>query len=61
VVPTSGAAPTRDNVHAWIDAGCVCLGMGSKLFDVARLESGADPELARRVADTLRWIQEARA
>ncbi len=60
IVPTGGVAPEEENVKEWIRAGAACLGIGSKLCDPKALQHGDDPALARRVADVLRWIREAR-
>ncbi|MBI4587005.1 MAG: bifunctional 4-hydroxy-2-oxoglutarate aldolase/2-dehydro-3-deoxy-phosphogluconate aldolase [Planctomycetes bacterium] len=60
IVPTSGVEPTEDNIRAWFQAGVAALGMGSKLFNIKRLEEGEDPELAKRVASVLAWIKAAR-
>ncbi|WP_405200081.1 bifunctional 4-hydroxy-2-oxoglutarate aldolase/2-dehydro-3-deoxy-phosphogluconate aldolase [Christiangramia sp. LLG6405-1] len=32
IMPTGGVAPTKENLTKWFEAGCTCVGMGSKLF-----------------------------
>lgn len=61
IIPTAGVEPTEENVRGWVEAGCPCLGMGSKLFDVRRLEAGHDPDLPVKVSSSLKWIRAARA
>lgn len=61
IIPTAGVEPTEENVRSWIEVGCACLGMGSKLFDLARLEVGHDPDLPAKISNSLKWIRAARA
>lgn len=47
VMPTGGVSPEADNIRKWVEAGAVCLGMGSKLikagpdgaYDLDRIQS----------------------
>ncbi|MBN1443701.1 MAG: bifunctional 4-hydroxy-2-oxoglutarate aldolase/2-dehydro-3-deoxy-phosphogluconate aldolase [Planctomycetes bacterium] len=60
VMPTGGVDATPESVRAWIEAGAVVLGMGSKLITreiVARRDWAA---LEKNVRDVLQWIREAR-
>jgi 2-dehydro-3-deoxyphosphogluconate aldolase/(4S)-4-hydroxy-2-oxoglutarate aldolase len=60
LMPTGGVEVTRESIGAWIEAGAVALGIGSKLITKEILERGDYDALARRVAQALAWIQEAR-
>ena len=39
LMPTGGVNPTEENMKEWFDAGVIAVGLGSKLFDKAALES----------------------
>ncbi len=45
IMPTGGVDPTEENLKAWFQAGAACVGMGSRLFQKAWIESGDFSEL----------------
>ena len=54
LMPTGGITP--QTTQAWLDAGCLCVGMGGRLVPVHALEAG-DAGLARRqIAEALTAI-----
>jgi 2-dehydro-3-deoxyphosphogluconate aldolase / (4S)-4-hydroxy-2-oxoglutarate aldolase len=60
LMPTGGVIPEKENVTAWIDAGVVCLGMGSKLISNQRIEAGDFAAITADVKQILTWVREAR-
>lgn len=60
IMPTGGVSPDYDNLKKWIDAGAVCVGMGSKLmakdadgnFDYEKIE-----ELTNQALDFINEIR----
>ena len=61
IMPTGGVAPTRESLGGWIEAGAVCLGLGSKLISKDAVAKGDFEEISRKVADCLALIEEVRA
>lgn len=59
-MPTALVKATRENIHAWIQAGAACLGMGASLITPEHLAAQDYGGLSQRVAQVLRWIREAR-
>lgn len=60
IMPTGGVDVTEESVGAWIGAGCVCLGMGSKLI-IKELVAARDwNKIAENVARTIELIKKAR-
>lgn len=59
-MPTGGVSPTPDNVTAWIEAGAVCLGMGSKLVRKDLVAAGDWAGITKNVADCIALIKKAR-
>jgi len=60
LMPTGGVEATRENISAWINAGAVCVGIGSSLFKkdiIANKDYNAITEMA---ASIIKWIKEAR-
>lgn len=49
IMPTGGVEPTEENCRAWFDAGAVCVGMGSKLFDSKMIKEGRFDELTAKI------------
>ena len=37
-MPTGGVEPTKESIKAWLDAGVVCVGMGSNLLNKGLIE-----------------------
>ncbi len=61
IMPTGGVAPTRESLGGWIEAGAVCLGLGSNLISKDAVAKGDFEEISRKVADCLALIEEVRA
>ena len=60
IMPTGGVDVTQESIGAWIGAGVVAVGVGSKLITKDVLKTGDYDALAQRVAQALQWIREAR-
>jgi 2-dehydro-3-deoxyphosphogluconate aldolase/(4S)-4-hydroxy-2-oxoglutarate aldolase len=60
IMPTGGVEPTEENLRAWIEAGAVCVGMGSKLISKDLLGSRDWETLEGRVNTALNLIQKIR-
>ena len=60
IMPTGGVEPSRASIKSWVDAGAVCLGMGSKLISKDLVAAGDWQGLTRRVEECLTFIREAR-
>jgi 2-dehydro-3-deoxyphosphogluconate aldolase/(4S)-4-hydroxy-2-oxoglutarate aldolase len=60
LMPTGGISLNKENIYAWIWAGAVCLGIGSKLISSKLIESYQFSTLTANVQQTLAWINEAR-
>ena len=60
IMPTGGVEATLESVSAWIQAGCVCLGMGSNLITREAVAAGDYAAIESNVKQVLNWIQEAR-
>lgn len=58
IMPTGGVEPTRDSLSAWFDAGCPCVGMGSKLITKDLVAAGDFNALAQKIKDTLALIKQ---
>ncbi len=50
MMPTGGIEPTKEDMLAWIQAGVICIGMGSQLFDTEKIKSGNFNELSDDIA-----------
>jgi 2-dehydro-3-deoxyphosphogluconate aldolase/(4S)-4-hydroxy-2-oxoglutarate aldolase len=59
-MPTSGVAPTEENLRAWFEAGAACVGMGSKLISKELVAAGDYPAITAKVRQALIWIEEIR-
>lgn len=60
VMPTGGVKPTKDNLSEWIDAGVICVGMGSQLFNKKDIESNNFNKLSRDINVAIELIKEIR-
>ncbi|NLE75478.1 MAG: bifunctional 4-hydroxy-2-oxoglutarate aldolase/2-dehydro-3-deoxy-phosphogluconate aldolase [Chloroflexi bacterium] len=60
ILPTAVVDVTEDDVKAWITAGAVSLGIGSRLINRQVIEGGDWDALADRVRRILLWVREAR-
>jgi len=61
LMPTGGVELSEESIRAWIGAGAVAVGMGSKLVTKDVLASGNYDQLAENTAKALGWIRDARA
>jgi len=57
IMPTGGVAPTKENLTGWLDAGAVCVGMGSKLISKDLLKKGDFKQLSSNVTAALKLIK----
>jgi 2-dehydro-3-deoxyphosphogluconate aldolase/(4S)-4-hydroxy-2-oxoglutarate aldolase len=60
MMPTGGVDATEESITAWFEAGVSCVGIGSKLVAKDLVAQGDYEAIARRVADVLGWIKQAR-
>lgn len=60
MMPTGGVDATEESVTAWIKAGAVALGIGSKLITKESLAARDFAAIAERVKNVLAWVQQAR-
>jgi 2-dehydro-3-deoxyphosphogluconate aldolase/(4S)-4-hydroxy-2-oxoglutarate aldolase len=61
IMPTGGVDATEESIGAWIGAGCVCLGMGSKLITKDAVAAGEWDKIAANVADAIELVKKTRA
>ena len=57
IMPTGGVAPTKENLTGWLQAGAVCVGMGSKLISKDLLKSRDFKQLTEKTATALALIE----
>jgi 2-dehydro-3-deoxyphosphogluconate aldolase/(4S)-4-hydroxy-2-oxoglutarate aldolase len=60
IMPTGGVAPTEENLKGWLDAGAICVGMGSKLISKDILANRDGEKLEGIVRETLDLIARLR-
>ncbi len=60
IMPTGGVAPSEENLGAWISAGVICVGMGSKLISKETLSKKDYKGLEDTVRETLKTIAKLR-
>ena len=61
IMPTGGVDATEESIGAWIGAGCVCLGMGSKLITKELVAARDWDKIAENVARSIALVKKARA
>ena len=60
IMPTGGVDATEESISAWIGAGCVCLGMGSKLVTKELVATRDWEGIAANVARAVELVKKAR-
>ncbi len=60
MMPTGGVDANKESVQAWLEAGAVCIGMGSRLIKDDLVQSGNYKAIASQVKEVLEWIAEIR-
>ena len=60
IMVTGGVEPERENLQAWVKAGVVCVGMGSKLFPKEVIAAGDWAAITKKSREALAYIAEAR-
>ncbi len=60
LMPTGGVEPTQESISAWIGAGAVAVGMGSKLITGRAVKEGDFGSIQQLVAETIKMIGEAK-
>ncbi len=60
IMPTGGVDATEESVTAWIEAGAVALGIGSKLIVKELVAAGDFDAIKTKVANCLWWVKQAR-
>ena len=59
-IPTGGVDATEESIRTWFKAGVTAVGMGSKLIVKEDVAAGDFAAISARIAQVLKWIQEAR-
>ena len=60
IMPTGGVDATEESINAWIGAGCVCLGMGSKLVTKELVAAHDWDKISENVSRVIELIKKAR-
>jgi len=60
IMPTGGVDATEESITAWIQAGAVALGIGSKLVSKDLVAAGDFDAISAKVKDCLWWVKKAR-
>ena len=60
IIPTSGVAPTEENLSEWFSAGAFAVGMGSKLIRKEWVEKGAFEKIKQQVEEALNIVKKIR-
>jgi len=60
IMPTGGVDTTRESINAWFGAGVACVGVGSNLISKELIAAGDFEAIAKKTAEVLNWIREAR-
>lgn len=60
LMPTGGVSAEEENIKGWINAGAVCVGMGSKMVRKDWLAAGEYDKITENARQVLQWIREAR-
>ncbi len=60
MMPTGGVKQEEQSIRDWIQAGAVCVGIGSQLISKEAIKHNNFEEITDRVEQTLNWIEEAR-
>lgn len=60
MMPTGGVKQEEQSIRDWIQAGAVCVGIGSQLISKEAIKHNNFKEITDRVEQTLNWIEEAR-
>ncbi len=58
---TGGVEPTKESLSKWLNAGAMCVGLGSQLFTKDILQSRDWEALFEKVAGTLKVVSDIRA
>ncbi len=60
LMPTGGVDLTADSIKSWIEAGALCVGMGSKLITKELIAAGDYAGITENVKRALEWVKWAR-
>ncbi len=60
IMPTGGVDATEESINAWIKAGCVACGIGSKLITKDLVKAGDFAGITAKVKQCLLWVKQAR-
>jgi 2-dehydro-3-deoxyphosphogluconate aldolase / (4S)-4-hydroxy-2-oxoglutarate aldolase len=60
IMPTGGVETTRESIERWFRAGVACVGIGSNLISKELVAAGDFEAIARKTAEVLNWIDDAR-
>ena len=60
LMPTGGVDAVDASISEWIKAGAAAVGMGSKLFPAQTVKEKDYDSIAKKVADCIGWIKQAR-
>jgi 2-dehydro-3-deoxyphosphogluconate aldolase/(4S)-4-hydroxy-2-oxoglutarate aldolase len=57
-MPTGGVEPTKESIKSWLDAGVVCVGMGSNLLNKELIDKRDWVALRAQLTKLVTLIQE---
>jgi 2-dehydro-3-deoxyphosphogluconate aldolase/(4S)-4-hydroxy-2-oxoglutarate aldolase len=57
IIPTGGVEPNEESIKSWLDAGVLCLGMGSQLFKKELIAKEAYAEITETIRKALAIIK----
>jgi 2-dehydro-3-deoxyphosphogluconate aldolase/(4S)-4-hydroxy-2-oxoglutarate aldolase len=57
IIPTGGVEPNEESIKSWLDAGVLCLGMGSQLFKKELIVKEAYAEITETIRKALAIIK----
>ncbi|UZO81575.1 bifunctional 4-hydroxy-2-oxoglutarate aldolase/2-dehydro-3-deoxy-phosphogluconate aldolase [Aquimarina sp. ERC-38] len=58
IMPTGGVKPTRENLSQWFNAGVLCVGMGSQLFNKEDIKNKNYTKLSADITNAINLIKE---
>lgn len=56
-MPTGGVEPTAESLHGWLDAGVICVGMGSNLIPKTLVDKGDWASLKEKIMQTFAFTE----
>lgn len=60
LIPTGGVEPNFKSIQSWFDAGVLCVGMGSQLFQKDLINKGAFNEIESTIREVIEIINDVK-